>query len=85
MAQDLLIAGFGNILRKKIGRGELSVQEAGETVDASRPVRSSPVLRIPSFELLLTWQSHSDATPTTRSLWRCPWQNRVAWSPPTRR
>ncbi len=61
LAPDLLVAEFGNVLRKKVRRGELDRSEAGEIVAAflsSSPVTllgTSAFLR-PAFDLATRWQ-----------------------------
>jgi predicted nucleic acid-binding protein len=50
IAPDLLVAEFGNILWKKVGRGELTVQEVEGIVDAF--VSTGPIIAHPSHLLL---------------------------------
>lgn len=52
LAPDLLVAEVGNVLRKKVGRGELTVAEAEARAIAF--VSTSPVTLYPSAPLLGT-------------------------------
>lgn len=61
LAPDFLVAEFGNVLWKKVRRGELDRLEAGEIVDAFvfssqvTLVAAGPFLR-PAFDLATRWQ-----------------------------
>jgi predicted nucleic acid-binding protein len=50
IAPDLLVAEFGNILWKKVGRGELTVQEVEGIVNAF--LSAGPIIAHPSHLLL---------------------------------
>lgn len=60
LAPDLLASEFGNVLWKKVGRGELTSGEATEICDAfltSSPVRLVPSASYlgPALEIALRW------------------------------